>query len=169
MLKIIGVILVLLGASSFGIGKAMQYCRGVRQLREFCTGVELLKCELNYSLLPLPRICEIMRDRLKGPPAEFFQNFGRLVEQGETKDRAVIKAIEDTKGLTLPNDALMALMDLCVNIGSYDLDGENRILHLSAQRIAVALERADAEKKPLTKSYATIGICTGIAIVILTI
>ena len=169
MLKIIGMILVLLGAGSFGIGKGLQFYRGVHQLREFRNAVEILKCELNYSLLPLPKLCTITADRLNGAVAQFFRTYGKFVGSGQPREKAAILAMEQTRGLSLPNDAIMALLDLCSSIGQYDLEGENRMLQLCGHRITAALERAEAEKKPVAKSYAAVGICTGIAIIILTI
>ena len=57
MLKIIGVCLILCGAGGFGVAKAMQFYRQLRQLRDCVSALEILKCELNYTLMPLPRIC----------------------------------------------------------------------------------------------------------------
>lgn len=169
MLKLIGVILVLSGAGGFGIGKAMQFYRTVRQLREFRSAIEILKCEINYTLLPLPQLCTLTADRLSGAAAQFFRNFGSLVEQDMSRERAAAQALESARGLELPDDAKMAILELCGTLGRYDLEGENRVLQLTGHRITAALERCEAEKKPRAKSYAALGICTGIAVIILTI
>lgn len=169
MLKTMGVILVLAGAGGFGIGKALQFYRVVRHLREFRSAVEILKCEINYTLLPLPELCRLTAKRLSGPPAQFFRNLAALLGEEISRDRAVAEAMESAKGLTLPEDAQMAVLELCNTLGRYDLEGENRMLQLTAHRLNAALERCEAEKKPRAKSYAALGICTGIAIIILTV
>ena len=61
----------------------------------------------------------------------------------------------------------MSLLELCSTLGRYDMEGENRMLQLSGQRLKAALERAEREKRPLAKSYASLGVCTGVALVIL--
>lgn len=169
MLRWIGVLLVLVSAGSFGIGKALQFYRAVHQLREFRSAVEIIKCELNYTLRPLPRLCKSAADRLCGQVAQYFRRYAALLECGQPCAKAASAAMEETKGLCIPNDAVMAVLELCSALGQYDLEGENRILQLCGHRIASALERCEAEKKPLAKSYAALGICSGIALVILMI
>ncbi|MDR0889356.1 MAG: stage III sporulation protein AB [Oscillospiraceae bacterium] len=169
MLKAIGIILVLTGTGGFGVAKAMQFYRTVRHLRELRNAVEILKCEINYALLPLPELCKAAAKRISGAPAQFFRRFAALVEQGIDRDTAAAQALEQAHGLSLPSDAKMALLELCSSLGCYDLDGENRVLQLTGHRIHSALERCEAEKKMQAKSYAALGICTGIAIVILMI
>lgn len=169
MLKTIGILMILTASGGFGIGKAAQFYKTVRQLREFRSAIEILKCEINYTLLPLPELCTITANKLSGAPAEFWRKFGTLVQQGVNRERAAAQALEDARGLVLPNDAKMAILELCSALGRYDLDGENRVLQLTGHRLTSALERCDADKKAQAKSYAALGICTGIAIVILMI
>ena len=40
---------------------------------------------------------------------------------------------------------------------------------MTAHRLNASIERCDSEKKPLAKGYAVLGICTGLALVILMI
>ena len=61
----------------------------------------------------------------------------------------------------------MTLLELFSGLGRYELSGENRLIQLSQHRLKAALERCEREKKPLAKGYAALGICTGIALVIL--
>lgn len=167
MLKIIGAILVLGGAGGFGISKAMQFYRQLRQLREFLSALEILKCELNYTLLPLPKLCRITAERVRGAAAQFLAVYAALLEENTPRSRAAPQALEQTRGLALPSDAQMALLEVFSGLGRYDLDGENRLLQITAQRLNAALERCETEKRPMAKGYAALGICTGLALVIL--
>lgn len=54
MLRVLGGALVLLASGSFGITAGVRYYRAARHLQAFCHAVELLRCEINYSLQPLP-------------------------------------------------------------------------------------------------------------------
>jgi len=63
----------------------------------------------------------------------------------------------------------MAVLELCSALGRYDLDGENRMLDLSAKRLQAALARCEAEKRPRAKCYAALGLCTGLALLILAV
>ena len=128
----------------------MRYYRAARHLQAFCRAIELLRCEINYSLQPLPEVCALVADRLTGPPA-------------------AAAALEAARGLQLPQDAVMAVLELCSALGRYDLDGENRMLDLTAKRLQAALARCEAEKRPRAKCYAALGLCTGLALLILAV
>ena len=75
MLRVLGGALVLLASGSFGITAGVRYYRAARHLQAFCRAIELLRCEINYSLQPLPEVCALVADRLTGPPAAFFRCF----------------------------------------------------------------------------------------------
>ena len=63
----------------------------------------------------------------------------------------------------------LAVLELCSALGRYDLDGENRMLDLTASRLQAALARCEAEKRPRAKCYAALGLCTGLALLILAV
>lgn len=167
MIRWIGAALVLLGAGIFGGKRAAQYYRRVRQLRELKSAAEIIRCEINYTLLPLPQLYRSAADRLSGPMAQFFRELSQNLDAGIPRSRAAAKAMEAVPSLLLPNDARMALLELCASLGRYDIDGENRMIQLSSQRVAVALERCESEKKPMARSCAALAISAGIALVIL--
>lgn len=167
MIRLIGAVLVVAGASSFGIGKGIQFCRQSHQLREFYHVLEILKCEMNYSLAPLPQLCRIAAKRVGGTAACYFNQYAQALDDGLPRSKAGQRAMEETKALTLPDDAKMALLELCGSLGRYELEGENNLLLLTMQRLRTASERIEGEKKPLAKSYAALSACTGIALVIL--
>lgn len=156
-------------AGSFGITAGVRYYRASRHLQAFCRAIELLRCEINYSLQPLPEVCALVADRLTGPPAAFFRCFAAQLREPVSRDRAAAAALEAARGLQLPQDAVMAVLELCSALGRYDLDGENRMLDLTASRLQAALARCEAEKRPRAKCYAALGLCTGLALLILAV
>ena len=82
MLRVLGGALVLLASGSFGITAGVRYYRAARHLQAFCRAIELLRCEINYSLQPLPEVCALVADRLAGPPAAFFRHAGPAAAAG---------------------------------------------------------------------------------------
>ena len=64
MLRVLGGALVLLASGSFGITAGVRYYRAARHLQAFCRAIELLRCEINYSLQPLPEVCALVADML---------------------------------------------------------------------------------------------------------
>lgn len=166
MLKIIGIVLVICGSGGYGLALAMRLYRQLRQLRELLAALELLKCELNYTLLPLQELCTITAERSHGAVSDYFRIFGQRLERG---CRLAAQEALEASGLQVPSDAAMALLELCESLGRFDLNGGNRLLELTQQRLETALERTEKEKRPLAKSYAVLGMAAGAALVILVI
>ena len=167
MIKFIGAILIVGTAGGFGLSKASQFYRQMGQLRTMLAAIEILKCELNYTLRPIPNLCRQVCKRTSGAVSDFFHRYAENLDKDIPRGRAAAKAMDACKRLILPNDAKMAVLELCASIGRYDLDGENRILQMSGHRLRSAIERFEKEKRPLAKSYAVLGFTTGIALVIL--
>ena len=88
MLRLLGGALVLLASGSFGITAGVRYYRAARHLQAFCRAVELLRCEINYSLQPLPEVCALVADRLTGPPAAFFRCFAAQLREPVSRPAA---------------------------------------------------------------------------------
>lgn len=169
MIKIIGSLFIIFGAGGFGIGKAARFHRQIRQLNELLRALELLKCEMNYTLLPVQELCKMTAERVGGTAGSLLYHYADYLSKDFTRAKAIQAAIEHTNGLCIPNDIQMALLELFGNLGRYDLDGENRLLVMTQNRLKNTLMQCEAEKKPLVKGYAALGICTGIALAILLI
>ena len=166
MIRLIGATMIVLGAGSFGIGKTVQFYRQQRQLRSFLHMLEILKCELSYTLFPLPKLCRVTAERSDRISAAFLRNYASALDSGSYRSIAAREAFADIK-CTLPPDASMAILELFSALGRYDLDGEKNLLKPTQHRLKTALDRAETEKRPMAKGYALLGICTGAAIAIL--
>ena len=73
----------------------------------------------------------------------------------------------ESRVLCLTEEAQTALLDLFSSMGRYDLDGENRLLSRTQLRLEAAIRTGEAEKRPMVKGYAALGLCTGAALAIL--
>lgn len=167
MLRIIGGILVLLGATGIGYGKTRRYYLRLSQMGEICRGMELIRCEMNYTLYSVPKLLSMVSNQLKEPVATYFRNLGESISQGTPRHKAHREALEQTKGLLLPADGLMALIDWSMTLGQFDPEGENRMMKLSIRRMEQALNTYTNEKKDMAKSYTLLSVSAGIALIIL--
>lgn len=166
MIRLIGAAMIVLGAGSFGVAKTAQFYRQQRQLRAFLHMLEILKCELTYTLFPLPKLCRITAERCERVPAAFLRSYAAALDQGASRSIAAREAFADLSS-TLPPDAAMAILELFGALGRYELDGEENLLKLTQHRLQAALDRGETEKRPMAKGYALLGVCTGAAIAIL--
>lgn len=166
MIRLIGAAMIVLGAGSFGISKTVQFYRQQRQLRAFLHMLEILKCELEYTLFPLPKLCRVTAQRSDRLCADFLKTYAARLDEGASRRTAAHKAYADSKSV-LPPDAAEAILELFGTLGRYDIIGEENLLDLTRARLKTALERGESEKRPMAKGYAILGVCTGVAIAIL--
>lgn len=158
--------MIILGAGSFGIAKTAQFYRQQRQLRSFLNALEILKCEMEYTLYPLPKLCRITAERSDRICADFLRMYADSLDGGACRSAAAREAFNAVK-CVLPQDAGMAVLDLFSALGRYEVDGETNLLKLTQHRLKAALERGEAEKRPMAKGYTILGVCTGAAVAIL--
>ncbi len=166
-LRIIGGILVILGATGAGILKTRQFYNRVTLLNELERGMELIRCQMNYTLYPIPKLLEMTGKELKGKAGTYFIQLSRAIEAGIPRHRACVAALEQTGELSLPNDGLMALMEWSSELGQFDPQGENSMMKLSIERIRQAGKQYCEEEKDMVKSYTLLGVSAGISLVIL--
>lgn len=167
MMKLIGVSLILLGSGGFGISKAARFYRQIRQMNAFYRALEMLKCELNYTLLPLAELCRVTAERTEKTCAVFLNEYAAQIDLGKPRRHCAELAFAKPRGLCLPNSAQKALMELFCSLGRYDLDGENRLIQMTQLQLQDELRILQEEKKPMVKGYAALAFCTGAALAIL--
>lgn len=167
ILRVIGGIFVLSSATALGYIKTRNYYDKISQLQEFHRGMELVSCQMNYTLYSIPKLLLMVGSQLKGPSGKYFVNLSKSISEGIPRHRAYKNALQKTKGLHLPGNGLMALIEWSSTLGQFDPEGENRIMKLSIQRMEQALHSYQDEKQNMVKSYTLLGACAGIAMIIL--
>lgn len=167
MYKLIGVIFIVMGAGGFGIAKGYGFFVQLNNVKAFSDALQLLKCEMNYTLSPLSKLCATVSKRTKGTCSVFFREYSRLLADGIPRSLAVQRLLSDERKYRLPKDAQLTLLELFEGIGAYEIEGENQRLRIAVHRLQASAQRLEQEKKPLAKSYAALGICLGLALVIL--
>ncbi len=166
-LRIIGGLLVILGATAAGLVKTRQYYRCLSLLKELERGMELVRCQMNYTLYPIPKLLAMTADQLRGGARTYFHQLGQAIEDGIPRHRAYQQALAQTEDLSLPNDALMALIEWSGSLGSFDPEGEDSLMKVSIGRLSHARTRFEEDKKAMVKSYTLLGASAGISLIIL--
>ncbi|SFL81390.1 stage III sporulation protein AB [Pelosinus propionicus] len=170
MLKLIGSLLVLLVSSYIGFKMASCCQERPRQLRQLITCIGSLRSHINYSCLPLHEAIKNSTNGIYGPVAEFFQQVASLLEKNPslTPQEIIKKVLSDMEGcLILKNPEIEVLYVLGGNLGAMNCEEQENYLSLVIEQ----LERFENEATRLrdlnTKMYRYLGICGGLAIVII--
>lgn len=166
MLKEIGVLCVIAGASAVGFGFAGNIRRQLRQTAALAEAMTFLKNEITYRRTPLPQIFPLLAASASEPAVSTFWGLcGRLMcaERQRSVSSVFRAALEKTPGLTVSAETRQTLLTLGTSLGQFDLEGQNRALELAAARLEAQLHRLEQGSTARRRSYITIGICAGMA------
>ena len=164
--KWIGAILVILGCGSFGFSLCASQKSGEWNLRQLTAALDYLQCELQYRMTPLPDLCHQAGIHGKGSVSQVFLTLAAILENplcADVKD-CMHMALKTglTSGITKEN--LMLLGD---SLGRFDLEGQMKALEHVRQKCRADLEVLTRDKAIRLRSYQTLGLCAGAALVIL--
>ena len=76
-------------------------------------------------------------------------------------------ALDRTAELSLAMPARQTLLTLGASLGEFDLDGQSRALELALARLSSQLRRLEEGSGARRRSYATIGVCAGLAVAVI--
>lgn len=166
MLKIMGVILVVFGASATGFTMAFHVRRIVTSLQQLLSALELMKSEIEYHRTPMPELMRLVALSSSGGIASFFGMLAdNLFRYHDRSMRDMMKqSIQATPVCTFPANIQHTLLDLGNALGKYDVAGQIRAIEYASVRLNGILKQYLREQQAQMRSYCTLGICAGLAI-----
>lgn len=166
-MKLIGAALILLGCGGAGFYLAATHEKELRTLRKLMYILEHMISELQFRMTPLPELCLHLIQETGGVLRNFFQILYEELEQQINPDvkccvRCALKRCHD-----LPNHTAECLEQMGASLGRFDLEGQLRALDGVVQLCKRHIAQLEENKKQRLRSYKTLGICAGAAMVIL--
>lgn len=164
--RIVGAAMVILGCGGFGFSMAAAHRREERHLRQLTDILQFAHCELQFRLTPLPELCRMVGNQGKGEVYRFFDQVGeillqqRLPEVGDCVHEA-LQGNEFSPGL---RELLTAMGQI---LGHFDLKGQLSGLENLRRRCMTISEELSKGREDRLRSYQTLGLCAGAALVIL--
>lgn len=165
--KILGAVLILVACSSMGFSVAAAHKKAERQLHQLIRSLELMHHELDYRMTPLPQLIALAQDACSGQLARFWQSLHLRLQQQEQADAAgcLKEALREHTALSEPVKRNLQL--LSGSLARFDLSGQLRALESVRLSCTRDLEGLLLNRDVRLRSYRTLGICAGIALVIL--
>lgn len=167
VLKWIGAILVFAGCGFFGFKTAGAYLAEERMLRKLIGVLDFMSCELQYKLTPLPDLCRQSAGETSGTLQKLLFVFADELESQVSPNVKSCMNAAISKFALLPELTKKCLYQLGQSMGRFDLSGQ--IQALESVRISCRhyLSKLEAGKDLRLRSYQTLGLCAGAALVIL--
>lgn len=165
-MKYAGAMLVVLGCGGFGFSMAAAYRREEKLLRQLRDILQFLYCELQFRMTPLPELCQQAGRQNSGAVAQVFRRLGQELESRLLPDAHSCMMTALVKADLTPRLREL-LTDFGKTLGCFDLKGQ--LLGIEALRIQCTqtLEELASGREDRLRSYQTLGLCAGAALVIL--
>lgn len=166
-IKLIGAGLILAGCGGCGIRIAFTHRREVSSLRQLSGVLDVMLCELEYRLTPLPELCRIGAEYASGVIGEYFSHMARLLDAQYSPDvkRCAHTALTQIKNV--PMQTALELENLGQTLGRFDLQGQMNALQQCRSTCLNRLEKLEHQQDRRLRSYQTLGFCAGAALAIL--
>jgi stage III sporulation protein AB len=165
--KWVGAILILCGCGGCGFSLAAMEIREERGLRRLITALDFMGCELQYRLTPLPELCRITGREAAGGIGVVFSKLAGELEAQATPDVHCCMAVALSESPGLPNSVRQAFTELGQTLGRFDLAGQLSGIASVSELCKRDLEGLQNNQDVRFRAYRTLGICAGIALVIL--
>lgn len=165
--KLLGSALIILGCSGFGFHMATVQKAEERTLKQLVCALDYIACELQYRMTPLPQLCRQAASECSGPLHRLFAALADDLEmqvspQVEISMQTVLASSRD-----IPQYTLEILQRLGRSMGRFDLDGQLQDLESIRTQCRTRLLQLSENKDIRLRSYKTLGLCAGAALVIL--
>lgn len=168
-MRVVGVVLLMLGAISTGMLASVQLKYRVAVLRSLKESLAYIERELAFRLTP---ITELMKQLGKdGPmPAKilFARCYSSLISGKELQFQDHwIQSIEQEEMLSLCDKGAVVIREIGGVLGRYDYKDQCKALKEAQNELSECLQRAESECQRLGKMYTTLGFGAGAMLVIL--
>ena len=171
MIRIIGALLLVGGASVIGFGASWELSVRVRVLGSFLSALELMRSEIGSRLTPICELMEKLSRETISPLDSFFKTCGDEKREKQDVSFSIIwrKNLKRAEYLRLKSNEREVLAELGSVLGRYDAEKQiSAISHLQ-RRVQSLWQSAENDRKSLGKLYAKLGLICGVSVVIVLI
>lgn len=166
-IRILGALLIVSGCT--GVGYAMSYCfrREEQAMEDLVKCLEWMVCEMNYRMPPLAALFLDAANMSKGTLSQTMERFAVELQQQVSPNPAICMYTAIAAVPTLPERVSAHLQTLATNLGYFDLEGQLDRLEAAVSMCRQDLHRMSSGKEIRMRNYQTLGLCAGVALVII--
>ena len=165
--KILGAVLILTGCGGFGMIICLTYKREEDMLRQMIHTMDYIQCELQFRLMPLPELCNQASMGSSGKISQFWNGLSEAMLLQKAPDVPYcVKSVMESAG-PFPSRVEKVLEILSHSLGQFDSQGQLQALETARDHCRRELNGMRDNREIRLRSYQTLGICAGAALVIL--
>lgn len=165
--KMIGAVLVILGCGGFGFHMAASQKLEERMIRQLIGVLDYIACELQYRMTPLPQLCRQAAMECSGQLNKLFSAIATELEMQVAPDVDVCMKTVLARFSDVPKFTYEIMRKLGRSLGRFDLEGQLQDLETIRAQCRSRLAQVEENKEARLRTYKTLGLCAGAALVIL--
>lgn len=166
-IKLIGAVLVILGCGGFGFHIAASQRLEERTIRQLIGVLDYIACELQYRMTPLPQLCRQAALECTGSLNKLFSAMASELEMQVAPDVDMCMKTVLARFSDVPKFTYEIMRKLGRSLGRFDLEGQLQDLEAVRSQCRARLSQIGENKDVRLRTYKTLGLCAGAALVIL--
>lgn len=171
MILIKGTLLIILFLSSILLGKKLagKYTNRTKELKEIKNAINILQTKIRYTHEPLPEIFKQIEEKVDEPITYIFK-IAREHMKTKTANISWEQALQEYKSKTnLKIEDIKVLQGLGKLLGQTDIEGQISQIELTLNFLEEQIQNSTQEQQKNEKMYKSLGVITGLALVIILI
>jgi stage III sporulation protein AB len=168
--KLIGSILIVTATTCIGFAFARRFNDRPQQIRQLIGFLTSLKAYIGYVSMPLPQALARCCIGIEGPVRSFFQTVAEILENNGwlTPQEAMKAALNKLKGeLAFLRPETELLLLLSSNLGLTNGEEQQKYLGMVVEELGKIEAESAKARDQNAKMYRYLGICGGLAVVII--
>ena len=166
-MKLVGAFLIILGCGGFCFHVAFSQKREEHLLQQLIHILDYITCELQYRHTVLPDLCKQAAKERYGVLSRVFLELSKELEQQIAPDVSVCMRAALSRVTDIPDQLERILLNLGCSLGRFDLDGQLVDLDMVKHQCREKLSSLHLNRDTRLRTYQTLGLCAGAALVIL--
>jgi len=169
MFRLIGALLVIGAAGSFGVNSVWRMNQRVRALRGLLTALETMRSEICDRMTPLPELIDQLCHETAPPAKGLFLRLRQTMgELGIQRFSALwSKVVNQAHELELHEGERQVLSDLGKTLGRYDIENQRHVISYTLRRLEEYLVQAEETRRTQGKIHAVLSLTAGVFVVLI--
>lgn len=170
MIKLIGALFIVFAGTMFGFFQAQQLIQRPKQIRQLIQALQRLETEIMYGHSPLPAALRSISTSLSEPLAALFGTAAEGLHAGRTDsaEESWRRAVSSMWGRTAMRNAERDIfLQLGTTLGRSDREDQGKHLRLAVHGLQSEEAAAAEEEKRYGSMWRSLGLLSGVLIVIL--
>lgn len=165
IIKLILLCFILAASSYLGRMIAGSYKARVEELKEFKNGLTMFETKIKFTYEPIPELFKEISNSLTKNIGAIFENASKLMQTKSAKE-SWEEAVSKSR-TSLTKEDISVIKKLSKLLGKTDLNGQVSEIELTKSFLDTQIEKAEKECHKNMKLYRTLGVVSGLALVII--